>query len=902
MKKMFGRCFYILPAFATTVLVLMSVAFQTPSMALASTATSSLSGWAWSDNTGWLSFNSTDSGAGGSLYGVILATSTGSSIGTLSGDGWSPNIGWVSFNSSDVTNCPSDLGATLINGCVPSVNVTTGAVSGWARALAGTNSTGLVVASSTVPAWDPETQLYEQFIAVTNNTGQNLSGARLTMTSALPSGVSVFGSSGGTDANGNIYFQDNYPLSAGQTVYFGIDFYDPTNTSFNPNYTLQAMATTLSEPTIPSGSTQVSVSATYYASDPVSTYVNYSGPITVLQWTSISGDQYGLQYSDDGGVTWHTAYGLNSTAVLDTAGSSATILLDFGLPATDAAPISTRQYKMWQLPSGSYPARNLNWTTQAAGNHSWFGITSSADGSKLAAVDNNTGYVYTSPDSGVTWTAQTAAGARLWSGITSSSDGTKIAAVAQTGIVYTSADSGVTWTAHTVSGATSLYKITSSSDGTKIVAVDTLSTGGYIYTSADSGVTWTARTAAGSRSWIAVTSSSDGTKLLASDRAGGSLYTSSDSGATWTTHTLAGAWWSLSSSADGTKLVAAATPSGSYLYTSADSGVTWTARIAATGAYGWGSVTSSSDGTKIVAGNAGPNAYIYTSADSGVTWAAQIQSTSTSRMWMVTSSADGSKIAAGDFYGTIHTATSVSTTTTANSNSGWDGWIELSGTNHASPDLTGNSGVTYNSTTGSFTGYAWGSDIIGWLNFNSSGASASSSCNPTLEVCNGPGSSPTLSCSGSLNGSTNKITWTATITGGASPYTFAWTPGSGTSGTPSTVGAVSTYTTGTLASTSPATSYSVTVAATSSNQTVAISNACPSVQGPLQSSPPSGGLCTSVPPNATLCPGSSAATGSSSLVSTCTAAAGTPICQYSCSSNYHQVGSQCVGNGSLQEQ
>lgn len=39
---------------------------------------------------------------------------------------------------------------------------------------------------------------------------------------------------------------------------------------------------------------------------------------------------------------------------------------------------------------------------------------------------------------------------------------------------------------------------------------------------------------------------------------------------------------------------------------------------------------------------------------------------------------------------------------------GWDGWISLGGTNY---------GVKLNSTNDAFSGYAWGSDVIGWINF-----------------------------------------------------------------------------------------------------------------------------------------------------------------------------------------
>ncbi len=86
----------------------------------------SLSGFAWSDlptsNTevgaGWISF----SGPG---YNVVANTSTGD----LSGYAWSSNYGWLSFNSSDVSGCPSAP-------CQPNVNPSTGATTGWARFIA----------------------------------------------------------------------------------------------------------------------------------------------------------------------------------------------------------------------------------------------------------------------------------------------------------------------------------------------------------------------------------------------------------------------------------------------------------------------------------------------------------------------------------------------------------------------------------------------------------------------------------------------------------------------------------------------------------------------------------------------------------------------------------------------
>jgi len=145
---------------------------------------------------------------------------------------------------------------------------------------------------------------------------------------------------------------------------------------------------------------------------------------------------------------------------------------------------------------------------------SWYGITSSSDGTKLAAGVWN-GYIYTSTDSGATWTTNSnSSGSLFWYSITSSSDGTKLAAGVSGGYIYTSTDSGATWTTNSnSSGSRDWYSITSSSDGTKLAAVIY---GGYIYTSTDSGATWTTNSnSSGSRNWYSITSSSDGTKLAA---------------------------------------------------------------------------------------------------------------------------------------------------------------------------------------------------------------------------------------------------------------------------------------------------------------------------------------------------------------------------------------------------
>lgn len=109
-----------------------------------------VAGFAWSENIGWISFNSKNcdtnnngfidtnaivSGCGGNddattpviPYGVNLDSG---GTNNLSGYAWSDNVGWVSFN-------PADWGATCPSGtCQPRYDSGTGELSGWARALA----------------------------------------------------------------------------------------------------------------------------------------------------------------------------------------------------------------------------------------------------------------------------------------------------------------------------------------------------------------------------------------------------------------------------------------------------------------------------------------------------------------------------------------------------------------------------------------------------------------------------------------------------------------------------------------------------------------------------------------------------------------------------------------------
>lgn len=93
------------------------VGFALPSNSVEA-APVSISGYAWSENVGWVKFNGTN-------YGVSVESTNGN----LSGYAWSEHFGWLSFNSSDTTGCPT-------NPCQPTVNLGNGALSGWAKWLA----------------------------------------------------------------------------------------------------------------------------------------------------------------------------------------------------------------------------------------------------------------------------------------------------------------------------------------------------------------------------------------------------------------------------------------------------------------------------------------------------------------------------------------------------------------------------------------------------------------------------------------------------------------------------------------------------------------------------------------------------------------------------------------------
>jgi len=148
--------------------------------------------------------------------------------------------------------------------------------------------------------------------------------------------------------------------------------------------------------------------------------------------------------------------------------------------------------------------------------------------------------------------------------------------------------------------------ISSSANGSNLIAAaDDVAQGGVVYVSHDSGATWrSADLPAGN--WVITTSSADGTKLVVAASQGG-ISTSDDSGATWRSSSVPNKFWAaVAASADATKLYAAAYseyPDGTDLptgiFASTNSGGTWV--LTAAPLRNWGSIACSADGTKVIA-------------------------------------------------------------------------------------------------------------------------------------------------------------------------------------------------------------------------------------------------------------------------------------------------------------
>ncbi|HPP64903.1 MAG TPA: hypothetical protein PK418_01870 [Candidatus Paceibacterota bacterium] len=102
---------------------------------VSSDSNGNLSGWAWSENYGWISFSCKTGGSDGgdicfsSNYGVKVATTTTGNYqaGEFDNYAWSENIGWISFNCKTGGSDQSNICSTS-NYRVQDLRMNTGAV------------------------------------------------------------------------------------------------------------------------------------------------------------------------------------------------------------------------------------------------------------------------------------------------------------------------------------------------------------------------------------------------------------------------------------------------------------------------------------------------------------------------------------------------------------------------------------------------------------------------------------------------------------------------------------------------------------------------------------------------------------------------------------------------------
>jgi hypothetical protein len=173
-----------------------------------------------------------------------------------------------------------------------------------------------------------------------------------------------------------------------------------------------------------------------------------------------------------------------------------------------------------------------------------------------------------STDRGVHWN-KTSAPLKQWNSLSSSADGSKLAASAS-GVVYISTSGGKLWTTSSralsyAGQQVSLIAVAYSGDGAKLVAA--ASSGIYMY-NGTAGGWW--RTSAPSQPWVSIAASADGSKLVAAMRGASmpsSVYVSLNGGTTWLQSSAPSSgsvsWGAVVSSGDGKKLAAVA---GSKIY------------------------------------------------------------------------------------------------------------------------------------------------------------------------------------------------------------------------------------------------------------------------------------------------------------------------------------------------
>ena len=303
-------------------------------------------------------------------------------------------------------------------------------------------------------------------------------------------------------------------------------------------------------------------------------------------------------------------------------------------------------YLAWKWLGGIPPILQFTQLT-GAGSKIWMQPSFSSNMQTGIAVQNGSGYIWTTTDGGVSWTQRL--GPYYWYDAAISADGSTMYAgqyvnPGTPGYLYKSTDGGANWT------------WLSNRTGNTQLGVACSSNGAIVYASGDSGVevssnygaTWTASTM--TNTCVPVCCSLNGTIGYAGGFTG-YMYVTSNTGASWTTITsgLPGSsnyYFGLACSADGTK-AAVTNANTTNVYVSSNTGTSWSVAASVSNLIQirtYGLAMSSNGNTMYVIGGTS----LYKSTDFGVSWTAQSGLTTASGMYSdgggIACSRDGSNV------------------------------------------------------------------------------------------------------------------------------------------------------------------------------------------------------------------------------------------------------------------